>query len=79
MIRTLLNFSTWKELESDLNAGRRVIMGQLYEKKTKKRHERPEIAKVVKNSSSSFFLHFCGKIIQRGSIAGGAFETKSGG
>ena len=32
LVRTMLIFSTWKELDSDLNAGRRGILDQLHGK-----------------------------------------------
>ena len=56
LARISLNFSTWKELDSDLNAGRWGVQSQLYGKKLKRGTKGPEIEKLVKKLS--FYEHY---------------------
>ena len=57
-----LFFSTWKELDSDLNSRRRAVQGQLYGK-SKKRHERVRNNENGEKTKSLWFFTFFWKNI----------------
>ncbi len=42
LVRIPLNFSTWMDLDSDLNAGRWVVQGQLYGKISEEARKGPK-------------------------------------
>ena len=63
-----LFFSSWKELRSDLNTERRVILGQLYGRIKKWARKGPKIVKMVKNISFCGLLQFFGENVFRKNI-----------